>query len=155
MLKVFNFTVLGLLLVGAIGCGREEAATEIQAARSCGIEGLYARLDEATTLSIELEGIVADARPRIAGKWVADQRSPLQFAEDFDPIVEKRASVLPSPGVGRLQLSVLFRLDPNMAEQERRAVLATPGKMVLTLSYPVDGGETDSCALDVNLAPPL
>lgn len=153
MISILRYLVLGVLLVGVFGCGQQEAA-EVQVAHACGIDGLYARFDEVTTLTIALPDADVEARTKFELDYVKDEHASIDFADDFDPTSERQVSVLPSQEAYKTDLSVLFTLDPSLPEQEKNAVLAAPGKMRFLISFTTKDGASDECIVDVGLLPP-
>ena len=155
MARILRYFVWVLLLVGAVGCGTSQPAETQQGPRSCGIDGLLAPLDEAATLTFQLPDARAENRPSIRATYRKASRTPLAFAEDFDPIVDKEIVSLPTATAGEMALSVRFGLDPNLPNAEREAVLDTPGSIRLTFQFETTSGP-DRCTVDIGLvAPPV
>ena len=154
MISIFRYLVLAILLVGVFGCGKQQEA-QIQAARSCGGDALYARFNEEATFSIVLPDGDENARTRTVVSYVQDERAVLDFADDFDPTRSKDSSVLPSVTAGKVDLAVRFDLNIALPAAELEAVLATPGKMRVTIDFATNDGGADSCSVDVNLIPPV
>jgi hypothetical protein len=143
-----------LSLVGVVACGTSQPAEVQQGLRACGIDGLYARLDEATTLTLALPNAAPNARPSVRAAYRKAPRTAMAFAEDFDPIRDKEIVVLPAAAAGEIALSVRFGLDRNLPNAERKAVLATPGSIRLSFRFPTASGP-DACSVDVNLLAPV
>jgi hypothetical protein len=154
MASILRYFVLMLLLVGVVGCGTSQPAEVQQGPRACGIDGLHARLDEATTLALALPNAAPDARPSVRAAYRKAPRTAMAFAEEFDPIRDKEIVVLPATTAGETELSVRFGLDPNLPNAEREAVLATPGSIRLTFRFQAASGP-DACSVHVNLVAPV